>query len=417
MKVLLADDEPLCLIGMQSILNWEDLDLEVVAAVHNGAEAWDAIRSEHPDIVITDLKMPVLGGLELAEKCRARDSVLPVFIMLTNYEEFDYVKESLRLGAVEYLAKIELTAENLTSALCRAKERVQKERIVRASDPGISGGNLEWYREMLLVRLYSGMYQNGEEFIQQCARAGLHFDTPDYVVAYAVLEMRDADTEQAVLLCSSVTKMAANVLPKYQPGCSVTNMDLRHFAVLIPLQRLDGWEENLCRALEQTGTILTQYFSVRLQWAVGLPVRDILAVKDSLRLASSLLTQMDSGQSVRFYQATPVTALDYRVQLVARIQDYINKNLSQRLSLNDVASVFNFSPNYLSQLLSRNGEGFVEFVTAMRINAAKELMASTDLRIYEISDRVGFESASYFSKVFKKMEGMSPREYMQRLRR
>ena len=78
---------------------------------------------------------------------------------------------------------------------------------------------------------------------------------------------------------------------------------------------------------------------------------------------------------------------------------------------------FNFSPNYLSQLFAQNSEsGFVEFVTATRIAAAKETMASTDMKIYEISNEVGFESAFYFSKVFKKLEGVSPREYIQRMK-
>lgn len=58
----------------------------------------------------------------------------------------------------------------------------------------------------------------------------------------------------------------------------------------------------------------------------------------------------------------------------------------------------------------------MEFVTATRITAAKELMASTDLKVYEISDKIGFDSAFYFSKVFKKLEGVSPREYMQRMK-
>ena len=63
------------------------------------------------------------------------------------------------------------------------------------------------------------------------------------------------------------------------------------------------------------------------------------------------------------------------------MQQYIRDHLSERLTLNDVAAVFNFSPNYLSQLFAQNSEsGFVEFVTATRITAAKELMASTDLK-------------------------------------
>lgn len=113
----------------------------------------------------------------------------------------------------------------------------------------------------------------------------------------------------------------------------------------------------------------------------------------------------------------PTRPLDHRAQVVAQVQQYIREHLAERLTLNEVAAVFNFSPNYLSQLFAQNSEsGFVEFVTATRIAAAKETMASTDMKIYEISNEVGFESAFYFSKVFKKLEGVSPREYIQRMK-
>lgn len=113
----------------------------------------------------------------------------------------------------------------------------------------------------------------------------------------------------------------------------------------------------------------------------------------------------------------PNTPLDHRAQVVAQVQQYIRAHLAEKLTLNDVAAVFNFSPNYLSQLFAQNSErGFVEYVTTARIAAAKELMAATDLKIYEVSSRVGFDSAFYFSKVFKKLEGASPREYIQRMK-
>ena len=129
------------------------------------------------------------------------------------------------------------------------------------------------------------------------------------------------------------------------------------------------------------------------------------------------LPLLHEGEPVAFYHESPNTQLDHRAQVVGQVQQYIRDHLSERLTLNDVAAVFNFSPNYLSQLFAQNSEsGFVEFVTATRITAAKELMASTDLKVYEISDKVGFDSAFYFSKVFKKLEGVSPREYMQRMK-
>jgi len=417
-KVLLVDDEPLCLIGLQSLLNWNELGFELTDTAQNGAAALEIIKSEQVDIVVTDLKMPVMGGLELAEKCRETDDALPAFIMLTNYEEFQYVKESLRLGAAEYLTKIDLTAESLTAALLRAKEQVQKERILRSPEGYSTGRDLEQYRNLLFNRLYSGMYDTRESFDAQCAELNLKLDAPNYVTAYASLITKELDTEQSAALCLAVVGMTRDILPKYAPGSTVTGMDLNHFAALIPLQTTEDLEKNLRPTLDKTCTILFQYFNAKIQWAVGLPVQNILQAKDSLRSAASMLTQMEPEQKVSFCRSTGMGPLDHRARLVERVQEYIRTNLSKRLSLNDVASEFNFSPSYLSQLLSKNGEaGFVEFVTATRIDSAKELMATTDMRVYEISDAVGFASASYFSKVFKKLEGMSPQAYMQNMRK
>ena len=120
-KIFLVDDEPLVLIGMQGMLNWAELGYTVVGTARNGAEALKAIGETYPDIVVSDIRMPVMDGFTLAESCHKDGSALPVFIMLTSYEEFDYVKRSMRLGVVDYLVKIDLTAESLTAALDKAR--------------------------------------------------------------------------------------------------------------------------------------------------------------------------------------------------------------------------------------------------------------------------------------------------------
>lgn len=107
----------------------------------------------------------------------------------------------------------------------------------------------------------------------------------------------------------------------------------------------------------------------------------------------------------------------YKEQIIQQIKGYIQANLDQKLNLNNVAAVFGFSPNYLSQLFAQYaGCSFVEYVTQEKIRAAKEMMREEHVKFYEIAERLGFENAFYFSKVFKKVEGCSPREYVQRLR-
>lgn len=315
-KIFLVDDEPLVLIGMQGMLNWAELGYTVVGTARNGAEALKAIGETYPDIVVSDIRMPVMDGFTLAESCHKDGSALPVFIMLTSYEEFDYVKRSMRLGVVDYLVKIDLTA-----ALDKARAAVEKERRLQA--PAAPAVSMDSYRDRLFLQLYGGLLTDRAAFDRQCAELGLDFHAPQYVVALGSIRTPELSTEQL----------------------------------------------------------------------------------------------LRSESPLAFYHEKPNTPLDHRAQVVAQVQQYIRAHLAEKLTLNDVAAVFNFSPNYLSQLFAQNSErGFVEYVTTARIAAAKELMAATDLKIYEVSSRVGFDSAFYFSKVFKKLEGASPREYIQRMK-
>ena len=81
--------------------------------------------------------------------------------------------------------------------------------------------------------------------------------------------------------------------------------------------------------------------------------------------------------------------------------------------LNEVAAVFGLSPNYLSALFKKTCNiGFSEYITQKKVARAKTLLLEQDMKIYEVADQLGFESAFYFSKVFKKVEGISPREYI-----
>lgn len=413
-RVYLVDDEPLVLIGMQGMLDWRSLGYEVVGTARNGAEALRGIEEIRPDVVVTDIVMPVMDGLTLAETCRKTDAALPVFIMLTSHEELDYLKRSMRFGAVEYLNKIELTASSLTAALERARQVVEKETALRTpTNP--PGSRLEPYRERLFLQLYGGLFTDHSIFERAISELDLHFDAPYYTVVLAELQCGDADPDHLSILSAGVTGMAAETLPRYLP-CWVTGMDLRHFSVLVPLQTPQELRPSLEPILTRAGSILYNYFSTPLYWAVGAPVTDILKASQSQQTAFDLLPLLSSDQPVLF-SPDPAAPTDHRARLVAQVQEYIRQNLDKRLTLNDVASVFNFSPNYLSQLFARSGSSsFVEFVTAARIAAAKHLMATSDLKVYEISNRVGFESAFYFSKVFKKLEGVSPREYIQMVR-
>ena len=120
-RIILIDDEPLILAGIASLIRWEDYDCTIIGKSTSPTEARQMILEMQPDIVITDIRMPVLNGLELVESCKKEGAVFS-FILLTNLEEFSLAKKAMSLGAIDYLVKLNLKPEELISTLDRAKK-------------------------------------------------------------------------------------------------------------------------------------------------------------------------------------------------------------------------------------------------------------------------------------------------------
>jgi two-component system response regulator YesN len=100
-------------------------------------------------------------------------------------------------------------------------------------------------------------------------------------------------------------------------------------------------------------------------------------------------------------------------QLMIQVKYYINEHIYEKLSLQGIADGFNISQNYLSQMFKQYYKiGFNEYITKEKVEHAKHLLSNGNMKIYEVADRLGFENAFYFSKVFKKVAGLSPKEYL-----
>lgn len=125
-KVLIVDDEMISRIGIKSLISWKEEGFTVVGEAENGKKALELIVEMQPDIVITDIKMPVMSGLDLIKKTK-EELFQPAFIVLSSYDDFDYVKEALVLGAKDYFLKLELTPEKLLETLNRVRQSVSSE--------------------------------------------------------------------------------------------------------------------------------------------------------------------------------------------------------------------------------------------------------------------------------------------------
>lgn len=419
LRILLADDEPLVLIGLQGMLEWEKLGYTICGTARNGKLAQEAIEREKPDIVIADVKMPVLDGLTLAHVCHEKGP-LPVFIMLTSSEDFSYARRAIGAGVVDYLVKMDLTPKSLCDALERAAAKVRKERALTGQMPSRSEmeEGVRTLQDRFLVRLYAGLIQEEIRLQQELKGLDLHLDQPCLMVACGEIQPPNnaMTAEQQIKLNLACCRMLETTLQNYLP-VHATGTDVLHFIVLFSLTEEQGRDSKglLEPLLRKASQILYNYFSVRLRWAVGRPASDPLSLPRRCRELDTLRLRWSEQEPILFAEDRNNDASASKLQTVAQVKAYIQDHLSEKLALADVAAVFNFSPGYLSQLFSRYGNGFVEYITEARVTAAKEMLEKGDKKIYEIAEELGFESSFYFSKVFKKATGLSPREYQQKL--
>lgn len=140
-KIMLVEDEEFILQGIRYIIDWKELSMEVIHMAHNGREALELFRKEPADIVVTDVEMPFMSGLELLEEIR-KISPRTRFVILSGYDEFEYARKAMKLDVEEYILK-PVDEEQLKLALLHAREHLNQ--IDRRS-AGSLEDKIGWHR-------------------------------------------------------------------------------------------------------------------------------------------------------------------------------------------------------------------------------------------------------------------------------
>lgn len=124
-QVLIVDDEPIVKIALRSMIDWNALGFHICATASNGEEALDMAGRFQPDLMICDLKMPIMDGIELIREVQKRH-ISCEFLVISNYEDFEYVRTALVLGAADYILKVSISPEALTAQLQKLKEKLDQ---------------------------------------------------------------------------------------------------------------------------------------------------------------------------------------------------------------------------------------------------------------------------------------------------
>lgn len=148
-NILIAEDELLIRMGLESSIPWNELGFHVIASVSDGQKAWDTYQQYHPDVVITDIRMPKMDGIELIKRIRQESSACKI-IIITCIEDFDVLSRSMNLSISGCLLKASMTYNELYSLLSQIKKELENvpQQLVEKHNPQAPG--TEWFHRYLV---------------------------------------------------------------------------------------------------------------------------------------------------------------------------------------------------------------------------------------------------------------------------
>ena len=463
-KVLLVEDEMPILRHLHRIVAEID-DFTVIGSAPNGAEALKVLADHRPDLVITDIRMPMMDGLTLAQEIRSRFSNLPV-LFISGHRDFEYARRALQCGALDYLSK-PVGPKRWREVLERVKQRVigcKNERLKRfltkdGKNP-FDSGEYDHFRWLLVdgaadvpihqeeYTHWPGLESYGSRRLSLLSSARSPSDPQTLTrqlswfaaegislcVGRAFRSWKECkEREKHVILYYTEWEMLGKdqfLLEEAAPDPDEGGIDSERLVCLEHLLREDNvtlFSEQSSRLLEEwlTGRPRKMLFEQALRRSLDVIHRYSMT---DLALAPSrrelvLTTLMERSDSIDTFLAEWRGFLKEHVLnrqasvgnhlLVQRIEAYLEQHYPHPVDAQHLGDISGVSYSYLSRVFKRNkGMTPNQFLTGIRLDRAKTLMnAEPDMPIRDIALSVGYEDPLYFSRLFKKKLGLYPTEF------
>lgn len=536
-KVFLVEDEMVIRRGIKNSIDWEKEGYIFCGEASDGELAYPMIIKEKPDILITDIRMPFMDGLEL---CKLVKKELPniKILILSGYDEFDYAKEAIRLGVTEYLLK-PISSGKLLEALNGVSESIRREKedkdLVRKYMEEMRentehekqkffeqmiAGNLSMADaletgEKYEMNLSAGMYNlllfrftlgeenrksgellgEAEYAIEKLTeRLEYVFEFQRGVEGWAFLLMADNE-EQMSERVKELSKDLEEIMKNYstiayfggigQPVARLRELEesfreaeralaarftmelnriisVEDIRMAQNVDTLDDIEITSFGEIEKTRTMLEKFLNNGAEDEIDefvdvyineLPEENLKSVlmrqyiiMDAYIVMMSFCEKFEGIEGEMQAQSEELKNSMKTIQTLEEIKNYIRMLLkkiigvrdtisgrrysdiieiakdqirktymSDEISLNTIAAEVGMSPSYFSSIFSKEmGKTFVEYLTEIRMDRAKELLMCSSMKTSEIGYEVGYKDPHYFSYIFKKTQNCTPKEFRAR---
>lgn len=519
-KVFLVDDEPIVLEGIRTKLEWEKNGFIFAGEATDGEIALSMIHEIKPDIVITDIKMPFMDGLQLSAEIKKLIPWIKI-IILSGHDEFEYAKKAISIGVEDYLLKpftfeevlqslLKVSAhidvekkqlsdiskmkeelksteqiikkdflnnllhgsENLSDIVNKSQElkidlisryyKVLVSEIVSKSDNTVNqqeaisllnSYSSTWeqtisyfhHSNRLICIVKNGLEEELEDNVYQIAKSIEYIGTqnPDCKITTAIGKTVDhlselpASYEDAKKILDASNYKNENRILSAEDLSQNNNgiLELKDSDPLVNRLKYAS-KQDISSIIEETMTlihnnkdqfqVISSYLMVdiifdisKLVESLGGSLKDIkpeflqksfvdYAVQDENNFNQKLVELLDFAIEYRDSKISGKYG-----DVILKAKKYIDEHFTdQNITLTTVAEEVCLSPNHFSTIFSQECKTtFIEYLTDVRIENAKKLLLTTEMKGYDIAYECGFSDPHYFSYIFKKNTGLSPREY------
>jgi len=525
-KVLIADDEYWTREKLRQMIHWQDYALEFLEPAIDGEDALAKIESERPDILITDINMPFISGTELIKIVREKYPEIISFV-ISGYDDFEYVREALTGGAVNYLLK-PVSKIDLVNALSKSLEIISQRqkhqseqqdtrmRLLKASSllldrefsyflrekeaaftPNISlntsldiAGNsvmlvkIHDLREIKAaynydLNLYSYntkqqirswfegaevmVFNNTSRTNEFLIFSNIEFSQIDQIAKKMLKGLQEYSGSVITIIINEHSFSVDNIRDVYKQ--TIRLLEFRPFSkeslILTTRDNRQGkgetekaerfgaeqsgslgrliegghksaiisWIEQYLNLDSEDGSLsffeekqatqsVIQYLYQRL-----CPVPDpqsMLKMEDQIEAADSYIDMIDKEALSELFRGIVDSMLEEKTEqtdisaqdAVEKAIAYVNEHYCEKITLTGIAQMVGVSSSYFSTMFSRlTGENLIAYITRLRIEKAAELIRSDSFSLTETAFMVGYEDYAYFSRIFRKAMGVSPRDY------
>lgn len=526
--VLIVDDEYLVRRGIRETIDWQSYGFEIVGEAANGIDGYEKYKELRPDIIITDVRMKRATGLELIEKLKATDGFDSEIVIISAYDDFEYVKRALENNVSAYILK-PIQEKELISVMLRMKSE-QKEKREKQNLMENMVMQLPAMRNTFLKDLFEGKQRTIGEIREKCTLYEIPVPSGEYTVVCIKLDnmmsitentkQLQEDLEETLCYCmglpnsiefvdcrisdcymvllmfyhddnykllqsslSPLTDFLSAIKEQFETATGRT-VSIGYSMGHRGITEISTAYEEAKRALAHKSFVgnnsIIDYITVPKTMDSALvvsnedierildcvnrsdypgakkildnffdkvkknPSIDIESLKDVvlemsimlLRLHFKNVEEINEAYGRKIVPSNELKRLeningienwirdivskmfenaprDDKNRYVAQIKDKISREYNLSLTAEGVAEEMHISSYYLMHLFKEEeGMTFNQYLTKVRIEKATEMMQSGEMKIYEIAEKVGYRDPAYFSYIFKKVTGHSPKKAM-----